>query len=131
MIDGSLSTNTTETAESFNNYMNKNLTPINIYLDLSKVFDCLNHDILLSKLRFYGLSDDALSLYILKNYLTSRDQYVQLGNITSECHAISCRIPQGSVMGPLLFNIFINDLKYATSKFDLVMYADHATLVST
>ena len=89
--------------------MNKNLTPLNIYVDLSKAFDCLNHDILLSKLRFYGLSDDALS--ILKNYLTSRDQYVQLGNIKSECHAISCGIPQGSVVGLLLFNIVINDLK--------------------
>ena len=47
------------------NNMNKNITPINIYVDLSKAFDCLNHDILLSKLRFYGLRDDALSL--LKN----------------------------------------------------------------
>ena len=60
-----------------------------------------------------------------------RDQYVQLGNIKSECHAISCGILQGSVMGPLLFNIVINDLKSATSKFDLVMYADDTTLVST
>ena len=111
------------------NNMNKNLTPINIYVDVSKAFDCLNHDILLSKLRFYGLSDDALSL--LKNYLASRDQYVQLGSIKSECHAISCGIPQGSVMGSLLFNIVISDLKSATSKFDLVMYADDTTLVST
>ena len=111
------------------NNMNKNLTPINIYVDLFKAFDCLNHDILLSKLRFYELSDNALSL--LKNYLTSRDQYAQLGNIKSKCHGISCGIPQGSVMGPLLFNIVINDLKSASSKFDLVMYADDTTLVST
>ena len=85
--------------------MNKNLTAINIYVHISKAFDCLNHDILLSKLRYYGLNDDALSL--LKNYLTSRDQYVQLGNIKSECHAISCGIRQGSVMGPLLFNVYL------------------------
>ena len=64
---------------------------LNLHVDLSKAFDCLNHDILLSKLRLYGLSDDALSL--LKNYITSRDQYVQLGNIKSECHDISCGIP--------------------------------------
>ena len=85
--------------------------------------------IFLSKLRFYVLRDDALSL--LKNYLTSRDQYVQLCNIKSECHAILCGILQGSVMGPLLFNIVMNDLKSATSKFDLLMYADDTTLVST
>ena len=83
--------------------MNKNHTPINIYLDLSKAFDCLNHDILLSKLRFYGLSDDALSLLKKIPYqVTRRDQYVKLGNIKSECHAISCGIPQGSKMVPLL-----------------------------
>ena len=56
---------------------------------------------------------------------------MQLGNTKSECHAISCRIPQGSVMGPLLFNIVIDDLKSATSKFHLVMYADDTTLVFT
>ena len=55
---------------------------------------------------------------------------MQLGNIKSECHAISCGIPQGSVMGLLLFNIVINDLKSVTSKFDLVMYSDDTTLVS-
>ena len=56
---------------------------------------------------------------------------MQLGNFKSECHAISGGIPQGSIMGPLLFNIVINDLKSATSKFDLVMYADDTTLVFT
>ena len=76
--------------------MNRNLTPVNVYIDLSKAFDCLDHNILLSKLKFYGLSDDTIRL--LKNYLSDREQYVQLGNIKSQLHGISRGIPQGSVM---------------------------------
>ena len=109
--------------------MNRNLTPVNVYIDLSKAFDCLDHNILLSKLKFYGLSDDAIRL--LQNYLSDREQYVQLGNIKSQLHGISRGIPQGSVMGPLMFNILVNDLNAATKKFDLIMYADDTTLVST
>ena len=88
--------------------MNRNLTPVNMYIDLSKAFDCLDHNILFSKLKFYGLNDNAIRL--LKNYLSDRDQYVQLGNTKFQLHGISCGIPQSSVMGPLLFNIVINDL---------------------
>ena len=94
--------------------MNRNLTPVNVYIDLSKAFDCLDHNILLSKLKFYGLNDNAIKL--LKNYLSDRNQYVQLGNTKSQLHGISRGIPQGSVMGPLLFNIVINDLNAATKK---------------
>ena len=101
---------------------------MNIYADLSKAFDCLDHDIIISKLKYYGLSDNAIKL--LKIYLSKRDQYVQLGNFKSQYHNISCGIPQGSVMGPLLFNIVINDLPSATKKFDFIMYADDTTLVS-
>ena len=109
--------------------MDRNLTPVNVYIDLSKAFDCLDHNILLSKLKFYGLNDNAIKL--LKNYLSDRNQYVQLGNTKSQLHGISRGIPQGSVMGPLLFNIVINDLNAATKKFDLIMYADDTTLIST
>ena len=109
--------------------MNRNLTPVNVYIDLSKAFDCLDHNILLSKLKFYVLNDNAIRL--LKNYLSDRDQYVQLGNTKSQLHGISRGIPQGSVMGPLLFNIVINDLNAATKKIDLIMYADDTTLIST
>ena len=97
--------------------MNDNLWPVNIYLDFSKAFDSLNHIILLYKLKFYGIQQDALCL--LKSYLTNRSQYVQLD------------IPQGSVLGPLMFNIFINDIIKASSKFDFILYADDTTLVST
>ena len=109
--------------------MNQNFSPVNIYANLSKAFDCLDHAIVLSKLKYNGLNDNAIKL--LKHYLSDRDQYVRLGNFKSQYHNISCGIPQGSVMGPLLFNIVINDLHSATKKFDFIMYADEPTLVST
>ena len=109
--------------------MNRNLTPVNVYSDLSKAFDCLNHNIILQKLKFYGLNDNAIRL--LKNYLSDRDQYVQLENIKSQLHGISRGILQGSVIGPLLINIVINDLNAATKKIDLIMYTVDTTLIFT
>ena len=101
--------------------MNKGRCPINIYVDLSKTFDSLDHKILLSKLKYYGLDDKAINL--LRSYLSNRNQFVQLGNIKSNLHLISRGIPLGSVIGPLLTN--------ATAKFDHVMYTDDTTLIST
>ena len=63
------------------NLMNQGFCPVNIYLDLSKAFDSLNYDILLSKLKFYGLQNNALQL--LKSYLSDRSQYVQIDNVKS------------------------------------------------
>lgn len=110
------------------NLMSHGLTPINLYLDLSKAFDSLEHRVLISKLKFYGIQHKALDL--LQSYLTGRTQFVTIDGIKSNVCPINVGIPQGSVIGPLLFNVFINDITQIKTNFDILMYADDTTLVS-
>ena len=79
-----------------------------ILMDLSKAFDCMHHDLLIAKLDAYGITPNSLKL--LKSYLTNRQQRVKIGNTTSEWKKILKGVPQGSILGPILFNIFINDM---------------------
>lgn len=104
-------------------------TPICIYMDLSKAFDVLDHSILLDKLSFYGLDRSAITL--LANYLSNRKQFVVYDQICSEQKFIRTGVPQGSILGPLLFLIFINDISKSSSLFDFLCYADDTTLIST
>ena len=74
-----------------------------IFIDLRKAFDTVNHDIVLLKLEHYGIRDNMLNWF--KSYLSNRKQYVYLNGVSSDIKEISCRVPQGSVLGPLLFFI--------------------------
>lgn len=103
-------------------------TPFNIYLDLSKAFDTINHDMLLHKLNHYGIKDDSSSYRLMENYLTDRKQYVYVNGYSSDLRDIKCGIPQGSVLGPLLFNIFINDIVTSSKLLNFLLYADDITL---
>ena len=111
------------------NQLNAQKIPTNLYLDLSKAFDSINHDILLDKLRYYGVTDGSIQL--LKSYLSNRKQYVQIDGVMSSMQYIQTGIPQGSIVGPLLFSIYINDIVKCTEKFNCILYADDTTLNST
>ena len=93
--------------------------------DLSKAFDCLPHDLLLAKLHAYRL--DSKSLKLLSNYLSNRKQRVRIGNVYSSWHDILASVPQGSILGPLLFNIFLSDLFLFLNDVDIANYADDNT----
>ena len=97
-----------------------------IFLDLSKAFDTLNHDILITKLHYYGI--DNLELNWFKSYLNNRKQFVQINHCKSDIISSSVGIPQGSILGPLLFNIYVNDIQNSTNYFKFIMYADDTTL---
>ena len=106
--------------------MDRKRTPTNIYLDLSKAFDSLSHTILITKLKHYGICDVALKL--MKSYLENRKQYVQFDTCTSDMKSIRNGVPQGSILGPLLFLIYINDFPNSSKLFNFLMYADDTTL---
>ena len=101
--------------------------PASIFLDLSKAFDTLNFDILLCKLKYFGI--DGISLNLIKSYLTNRFRYVQFENSETGLREIKTGIPQGSILGPLFISIVINDLVNSSTKFQFLMYADDTTLI--
>ena len=100
-----------------------------VYLDLSKAFDLVNHELLLDKLALYHVSPSCLELF--RSYLGERRQYVFVNGKRSSEGLIKCGVPQGSILGPLFFTIYINDLPlYLSSRSNVrcSLFADDTTL---
>ena len=102
--------------------------PVTIFLDLSKAFDTLDHSILLDKLYYYGIRNTPLDWF--KSYLNNRCQYVDFNGIESAKLPLSTGVPQGSILGPLMFIIYMNDIYKVSNKFHSILYADDTTLES-
>ena len=96
------------------------------FVDMRKAFDSVNHDVLLRKLKVCGCSDKALKWF--KSYLCYREQYTVIDGKSSSRRSTSSGVPQGSVLGPLLFAIYINDLPLCVNSGNMYMFADDATL---
>ena len=108
--------------------MDRGLYNIVVLLGLKKAFDTVNHEILLRKFERYGFGNKALDL--LSNYLTNRTQRCQLNGMLSDQRGITCGIPQGSILGPLLFIICINDLPNCLKHTTPRMFADDTSLTA-
>ena len=109
--------------------MDKGLLNSIIFLDLKKAFDCVDHAILIEKLRKFGCVGNTLNWF--KSYLTNRKQMCKVNQTTSKCRTVSCGVPQGSNLGPILFLLYVNDLPNCLKSTTASMFADDTNLTAS
>ena len=109
--------------------IDKRRTPLSVFRDLSKAFDTPDHSILLKKLNFYGIS--GIPLQWFSSYLMNRQQLVDYDGTISSVTILNTGVPQGSILGPLLFIIYMNDIHEASENFHAILYADDTSFFSS
>ena len=105
---------------------NKSKFTLGIFIDLSKAFDTVDHEILTKKLELYGIKGCNLEWF--ESYLSNRKLFITYGDKQTNIETITCGVPQGSILGPLLFLIFVNDLHKVTKYLGPIMFADDTNL---
>ena len=115
------------TIENLKESLDRGSFGVGLFIDFKKAFDTVNHYILLNKLEFYGFRGVVNKWF--QSYLTGRNQYLSINGINSSLKAISCGVPQGSVLGPLLFLLYINDLPYCSNRLVFHLFADDTNIL--
>ena len=106
--------------------LSNRLHTIGIFLDLSKAFDTIDHNILLTKLHHYGIRGTPLAL--LTDYLHNRKQFTSFNSHSSGLLPVPCGVPQGSILGPLLFLLYVNDIPNASRSLSFILFADDTNI---
>ena len=117
---------TSELTDRIRHEIDQKKVPFSVYLNLSKGFDTLNHDVLLIKLKYYGIKNTPLDCF--RSYLTQRLQYVEFDGTASSTTEKETGLRQGSIFGPLLFIIYINDIHKVSTNLKFILYADNTTI---
>ena len=112
--------------DNINNSFEKNHFTLGAFIDLSKAFDTVDHYILITKLKQYGIQGNNMRWF--ESYLSNRKQCIAYNNKSTSFKDISCGVPQDSILGPLLFLIYVNDLPNVSNMLDPVMFADDTNL---